>query len=181
MGRYIAAGVDGSPQALAAAHRAEQLLQETVGHVRAARPAPTGAPVTALLAAAADADTLILGWLGLGRTAGRVTGSVTLPGVGRAPCPLVLGRAGRTAADERLAAVDGVAPEAIPRIPYRALDSARRRTGGVAPAVPATEAFDGAVLRPWYARYPEVSVSRTGPRLRPVAPPVIHPARCPHA
>ncbi|MFC9927740.1 hypothetical protein [Streptomyces sp. NPDC127190] len=152
MGWYIAADVDGSPHALAAAHRAEQLLQDTVGHVRAARPAPTGdAPVTALLAAATDTDTLVPGSLGLGRTAG--------PGLSVGP-----------ACDDLFA---------------RARDYARRRVGGVAPAVSAAEALAaeraaGAVLRLWCVRYPEAAVSRTVTD-GPVAPAVIHHARHPHA
>ncbi|GGW42871.1 hypothetical protein GCM10010503_19250 [Streptomyces lucensis JCM 4490] len=61
----------------------------------------------------------MLGSLGLGRTAGFVTGSVSQRVVGRAPCPVVLVRAGTSAADEHLPATDGVAPEEIPGIPYR--------------------------------------------------------------
>ncbi|MFI5688037.1 universal stress protein [Streptomyces sp. NPDC051636] len=165
MVRNIAAGIDGSPESLAAAHWAaqealrrgvalslvhawhphvrpapyvpldstehgwaEHLLQEAVDSVRAAHPTLVVAgrlmcdsPVSALLAAAGEAELLVLGSLGLGRTAGFVTGSVSQRVVGRAPCPVVLVRAGRSAADEHLPAVDGVAPDEIPETPYRAV------------------------------------------------------------
>jgi nucleotide-binding universal stress UspA family protein len=163
--RNIAAGIDGSPEGLAAAHwaaaeaerrgialtllhawhpharsapygplestehgLAEHLLQEAVDSVRAAHPTLTVAArlmcnsaVAALTAAAGDAELLVLGSLGLGRTAGFVTGSVSQRMVGRAPCPVVLVRAGRGVADGHLPVVDGVAPDEIPEIPYRAV------------------------------------------------------------
>ncbi|ARP73517.1 universal stress protein [Streptomyces pluripotens] len=165
MVRNVVAGIDGSPEGLAAAHWAaqealrrgaalslvhvwhrtvrpapsippentehawaERLLRETADSIRAAHPTlaiavrlTCDAPVSALLAAAREADLLVLGSLGLGRVAGFVTGSVSQRVVGRASCPVVLVRAGRAAADEHLPAVDGVAPEEIPETPYRAV------------------------------------------------------------
>ncbi|OIK28243.1 universal stress protein [Streptomyces malaysiense] len=107
---------------------AERVLREAVGSVRAAHPtlAVTGrliaeSPVPALLSVAAEADTLVVGTLGLGRAAGVLVGSVSLRVAGRAPCPVVLVRAGRGAADEHLPASPGLAPDEIPSIPYRAV------------------------------------------------------------
>ncbi|MGC0372914.1 universal stress protein [Streptomyces sp. SAI-229] len=105
---------------------AERLLREAVRSVRAAHPGlritdrlVCDATVTALLAASADADLLVLGSLGLGALSGFVTGSVSQRVVGRSTRPVVLVRAGRGAADEHLPATDGVAPEEIPGTPYR--------------------------------------------------------------
>lgn len=165
MVRNVTAGVDGSPEGLAAAHWAaqealrrgvalslvhawqrharpapcvplgstehewaEHLLGEAVDSVRAAHPTLTvvgrticDSAVSALLSAAGEAELLVLGSRGLGRTAGFVTGSVSQRVAGRAGCPVVLVRAGRCAADDHLPAVDGVAPEEIPETPYRAV------------------------------------------------------------
>ncbi|MFC8419836.1 universal stress protein [Streptomyces sp. NPDC057236] len=105
---------------------AEQLLREAVRSVRAAHPGlritdrlVCDATVTTLLAASADADLLVLGSLGLGAVGGFVTGSVSQRVVGRSTRPVVLVRAGRSAADEHLPATDGIAPEEIPGTPYR--------------------------------------------------------------
>ncbi|MFD8154878.1 universal stress protein [Streptomyces sp. NPDC059720] len=105
---------------------AEKLLAGTVRSVRAAHPGlritdrlVCDAPVAALLAAAADADLLVLGSRGLGAVGGFVAGSVSQRVVGRSARPVVLVRAGRSAADEHLPATDGVAPEEIPETPYR--------------------------------------------------------------
>ncbi|GHF33717.1 universal stress protein [Streptomyces fumanus] len=135
---------------------AGHLLDEAVRSVRAAHPALWVTPrlvceatVAALLAAATDAGLLVLGSLGLGPVGGFVTGSVSQRVVGRSACPVVLVRAGRSAADEHLPAADGVAPEEIPQTPYReivlglrtdrlcdeliefAFDAARRRGTGL--------------------------------------------------
>ncbi|MDF3299138.1 universal stress protein [Streptomyces tropicalis] len=107
--------------------RTARVLHEAAVSVRAAHPGlevaareETGAPVPVLLAAAGRADVLVLGSLGLGRAArGWGTGSVARQVAGRSPCPVVLVRAGRCAADEHLPAVDGVAPDEIPETPYR--------------------------------------------------------------
>ncbi|MFF5340134.1 universal stress protein [Streptomyces althioticus] len=135
---------------------AEHLLREAVRSVRSAHPGLriTGrlvcdATVAGLLKAAADADLLVLGSRGLGALGGFLTGSVSHRVVGRTPHPVVLVRAGRSAADEHLPATDGIAPEEIPETPYRqvvlglqtdrpcdeliefAFDAARRRGTGL--------------------------------------------------
>ncbi|WP_320779582.1 universal stress protein [Streptomyces sp. CRN 30] len=105
---------------------AEQLLREAVRGVRAARPdlriterLVCGATVASLLAASADAGLLVLGSRGLGALGGFLTGSVSQRVVGRSTRPVVLVRAGRSAAGEHLPATDGVAPEEVPGTPYR--------------------------------------------------------------
>ncbi|MFD8339826.1 universal stress protein [Streptomyces solisilvae] len=135
---------------------AELTLAEAVRSVRSAHPGlriterlVREATVAALVAAAADADMLVLGSLGLGPVGGFVTGSVSQRVVARSAHPVVLVRAGRSAADEHLPAVDGIAPEEIPGTPYRevvlglhighpcdeliefAFDTARRRGTGL--------------------------------------------------
>ncbi|MFJ8200848.1 universal stress protein [Streptomyces sp. NPDC096152] len=163
--RNVTAGIDGSPESLAAAHWAAQealrrgaglnlvhawfphprpapyvplgtsergwaevVLKEAVHSVHAAHPGleitrrlVRDTPVSALLEAAGEAELLVLGSLGLGSVVGFVTGSVSHRVVGRAPCPVVLVRAGQSAAAEHLPAVDGVAPEEIPQTPFRAV------------------------------------------------------------
>ncbi|GGY25129.1 universal stress protein [Streptomyces djakartensis] len=135
---------------------AERVLGEAVRGLRAAHPGlriterlVCDATVAALLAAAADADLLVLGSLGLGPVGGFVTGSVSQRVVSRSTRPVVLVRAGHGAAGEHLPAADGVAPEEIPQTPYRdvvlgldvgrpcdeliefAFDAARRRGTGL--------------------------------------------------
>ncbi|MEU2908333.1 universal stress protein [Streptomyces massasporeus] len=135
---------------------AERLLREAVRSVRAAHPGlritdrlVCEATVATLLAAAADADLLVLGSRGIGALGGFLMGSVSQRVVGRSTRPVVLVRAGRSAADEHLPATDGVAPEEIPETPYRqvvlglqtdrpcdeliefAFDAARRRDTGL--------------------------------------------------
>ncbi|MGW7263271.1 universal stress protein [Streptomyces sp. NPDC054842] len=135
---------------------AAQLLREAVHSVRAAHPGlriterlVCDATVAALLKAEADADLLVLGSRGLGALGGFLTGSVSQRVIGRSTRPVVMVRAGRSAADEHLPATDGVAPEEIPRTPYRhvvlglqtdrpcdeliefAFDAARRRGTGL--------------------------------------------------
>lgn len=135
---------------------AEQLLSEAVRSVRAAHPdlritdrLVCDAAVAGLLDAAAEADLLVLGSRGYGALGGFLMGSVSQRLVGRSTRPVVLVRAGRSAADEHLPATDGVAPEEIPETPYRqvvlglqtdrpcdeliefAFDAARRRGTGL--------------------------------------------------
>ena len=107
---------------------AEGTLQGAVDSVRAAHPGLTVAdhlvcesPVSTLIAAAEDAELLVLGSLGLGGVGGFVTGSVSQRVVARSARPVILVRAGRSVADEHLTAADGVAPEEIPGTPYRAV------------------------------------------------------------
>ncbi|MFJ2924089.1 universal stress protein [Streptomyces massasporeus] len=134
----------------------EQLLHEAVRSVSSAHPnlritdrLLCDATVATLLKTAADADLLVLGSRGLGALGGFLTGSVSQRLVGRSPRPVVLVRAGRSAADEHLPATDGVAPEEIPQTPCRqvvlglqtdcpcdelidfAFDAARRRDTGL--------------------------------------------------
>lgn len=87
------------------------------------------APVGALLAAAEEADLLVLGSHGISGVAGFLTGSVSQRVVARSPRPVVLVRAGECTADEHFSAVDGISPDEIPETPYRevvlGLDTAR--------------------------------------------------------
>ncbi|MFD6997672.1 universal stress protein [Streptomyces mirabilis] len=161
--RHVAAGIDGSPEGLAAAHWAarEALRRGTALRLVHAwewqpRPAPTvpadmsqrswaedmlaqasdsmraahsglrvithsvaDAPVEALLAAAEEADLLVLGSHGISGVAGFLTGSVSQRVVARSPRPVVLVRAGECTADEHFSAVDGISPDEIPETPYR--------------------------------------------------------------
>ncbi|MGV9253647.1 universal stress protein [Streptomyces sp. NPDC003697] len=107
---------------------AELILRQAVDSVGAAHPTLAvggrlieDTPVAALLAAVADAELLVVGSLGLGTVTGFVTGSVSQRVVARSSRPVVLVRAGQSAADEHLPAVDGVAPDEIPETPYRAV------------------------------------------------------------
>lgn len=59
-------------------------------------------PVPALLAAAAEAELLVLGSRGLSGIAGFLVGSVAMAVVAGATCPVVLVRAGETAEEEHL-------------------------------------------------------------------------------
>ncbi|QIZ00376.2 universal stress protein [Streptomyces sp. S1D4-11] len=171
--RHVAAGIDGSPEGLAAAHWAarEAMRRGTALRLVLAwewqpRPAPSvpadmsqrswaedvlaqasdsmraahfglqvithsvnDAPVGALLAAAEEADLLVLGSHGISGVAGFLTGSVSQRVVARSPRPVVLVRAGECTADEHFSAVDGISPDEIPETPYReivlGLDTAR--------------------------------------------------------
>ncbi|GGZ96153.1 universal stress protein [Streptomyces echinoruber] len=116
------------PAATGEHDRAEQTLREAVDGVRAAHPelSVTGrlicdATVSALLTAAAGTDLLVLGSSGPGGVAGCVTGSVSRRVAGRSPCPVVLVGAGQGTVSEHLLATDGIAPDEIPEIPYRAV------------------------------------------------------------
>ncbi|MEU8523321.1 universal stress protein [Streptomyces sp. NBC_01216] len=162
---------------------AEQLLREAVRSVRAAHPGlritdrlVRDATVAGLLRTAADADLLVLGSPGLGALGGFLTGSVSQRVVGRSARPVVLVRAGRSAADDHLPATDGVAPEEIPETPYRqvvlglrtdrpcdeliefAFDAARRRGTGLR----VVHAFRTA-FRPAVPSVPLVSAAPEGP------------------
>lgn len=137
--RHVAAGIDGSPESLAAAHWAardalrrgaalrlvhawewrprpapsvpmgvsqrewaEQTLTQASNSVRAAHPGlriieepVSQSPVAALLAAAEQADLLVLGSRGLSGVAGFLVGSVSQRVVARSTSPVVLVRVGR--------------------------------------------------------------------------------------
>ncbi|MFI6875540.1 universal stress protein [Streptomyces sp. NPDC050400] len=64
-------------------------------------------PAPALISETRHAELLVLGNQGLGSVGGVLVGSVARATVGHAACPLVLVRAGFTAADERLPVHDG--------------------------------------------------------------------------
>ena len=161
--RHVAAGIDGSPESLAAAHWAardalrrgvalhlvhawewrprpapsvpmgvsqrewaEQTLEQASSSVRAAHlglriveEPVSQAPVAALLAAAEQAELLVLGSRGLSGVAGFLVGSVSQRVVARATCPVVLVRVGESSADEHFSAPGGVSPDEISETPYR--------------------------------------------------------------
>jgi nucleotide-binding universal stress UspA family protein len=71
------------------------------------------------MAAADDSELLVLGSRGLGGIAGFMTGSVSQRVIAKSSRPLVLVRAGESAADEHLPAMDGISPDEIPETPYR--------------------------------------------------------------
>ncbi|GAA3816450.1 universal stress protein [Streptomyces phyllanthi] len=105
---------------------AEETLDRAVAGVRAAHPGlqvvdqlVSGSATAGLLAAAKDAELLVLGSRGLGGVAGFLLGSVSQRVVARSSLPVVLVRAGETFAGEHLPAADGVSPEEIPESPYR--------------------------------------------------------------
>ncbi|WP_328500561.1 universal stress protein [Streptomyces sp. NBC_00457] len=72
----------------------------------------SGQPTKVLTAEAKDAELLVLGSRGLGRTAGLLLGSVALAVVARAEAPVVLVRAEAEGADERLPDTAGTAAAA---------------------------------------------------------------------
>ncbi|MEV3860634.1 universal stress protein [Streptomyces sp. NPDC050095] len=83
-------------------------------------------PGPALLAEAENAELLVLGSQGLGGVSGVLAGSVAMATAAHAPRPVVLVRAGYTAADEHLPQGDGKAsPSAPPRDVAVAVDLAR--------------------------------------------------------
>lgn len=73
--------------------------------------------VPALLAAALDAETLVLGSRGPTGFAGFLVGSVALAVTARAAGPVVVVRAGELPEDERMPTVDGMPPSAAPYLP----------------------------------------------------------------
>lgn len=73
-----------------------------------------GDPATALLAAAGEAELLVLGSRGLARTAGLLLGSVGLAVLARAERPVVLVRADAPAADQHEQGPSGTASEDAP-------------------------------------------------------------------
>ncbi|WP_330302096.1 MULTISPECIES: universal stress protein [unclassified Streptomyces] len=161
--RHVAAGIDGTPEGLAAAHWAareavrrgtalrlvhawewrprpdptvpadmsqrswaEDMVAQASDSMRAAHPglrvvthSVADAPVGVLLAAAEEADLLVLGSRGISGVAGFLTGSVSQRVVARAPRPVVLVRAGECTAHEHFSAVAGISPDEIPQTPYR--------------------------------------------------------------
>ncbi|PWI13212.1 universal stress protein [Streptomyces sp. Act143] len=110
----------------APAQEGERVLERVAAGVRAAHPglritgrAVPDPPVAALLAAAGEAELLVLGACGRGDATGGAVGAVCEQVVARSGTPVVLVRAGESSADEHLPAPDGISPEEIPEIPYR--------------------------------------------------------------
>ncbi|MFE3181765.1 universal stress protein [Streptomyces violascens] len=87
----------------------ERYSQVYVSAEQIARP-----PIPALVAAAEEAELLVLGSQGFGGPGGRLAGSVAMAVVGQAGRPVVLVRAGYTAGDERLPAAGGRPAECAP-------------------------------------------------------------------
>jgi nucleotide-binding universal stress UspA family protein len=114
---------DGEPATAAQRHLARRALRQAEDRIRRTCPgvplddAQVEGPATAaLLAAAGEADVLVLGSRGLSGFTGFLVGSVALGVVARAERPVVLVRAGEEAADEHVPAEDG---SASARTPYR--------------------------------------------------------------
>ncbi|MCB5178269.1 universal stress protein [Streptomyces antimicrobicus] len=89
-------------------HGAERIPRETAERVREDHPGlhvsveqVFGRPVEVLLAAANKAEVLVLGSRGLGALGGLLAGSVSLPVVAHAECPVVVVRAGDRAEEEK--------------------------------------------------------------------------------
>jgi len=105
---------------------AEETLDRAAGSIRAAHPElgvverlVRDSAVDALLAAAEEAELLVLGSRGLGGIAGFMTGSVSQRVIAKSSSPVLLVRAGESSADEHLPVSDGVSPDEIPQTPYR--------------------------------------------------------------
>lgn len=157
------------------ADRSASMLREVRASVTSRHPGlrvvadqVAGQPTAVLLAA--EAELLVLGSRGLGRTAGLLLGSVALAVVARAERPVVLVRAGTGAADERMTAPVGPATAG----PYRdvvlgldphdpddavlefAFDTASRR-GAALRVVHGCRPADG--LQPWREKFPDVETT----------------------
>ncbi|MFD1659265.1 universal stress protein [Streptomyces caeni] len=159
------------------ADRSASMLREVRASVTSRHPGlrviadrVAGQPAAALLAAAGEAELLVLGSRGPGRAAGALLGSVALAVVARAERPVVLVRAGTDAADEHLSAPVGPATagpyrdvvlgldqhdpdDAVLRFAFDAAslrDAALRVVHGLKPA-------DG--LRPWREKFPDVETT----------------------
>ncbi|MFD5813849.1 universal stress protein [Streptomyces sp. NPDC127038] len=232
--RPVAAGIDGSPESLAAAHwaarealrrgtalrlvhawqwhepsagsarsdvprrdRAEDLLTGVADGLCAAHPGlrvlgrpAEDAPVTALLAAADEADLLVLGSRGLGGATGYLLGSISQRIVSRSPVPVVLVRAGTPDRDREVVLGLGTG-QTYDEVVAFAFHAARLR-GAVLHAVhvygapdpvtaPRLAREDGprllaeheqavvAALGPWCGKFPDVPVAETVLEGRPGA------------
>ncbi len=89
--------------------QAEERLRGTCPGVRLSVEQVAGPATAALVNAAERAELLVLGSRGLSGFTGFLVGSVALGAVAKAPCPVVLVRAGEQAGDEQLPADDGSA------------------------------------------------------------------------
>jgi nucleotide-binding universal stress UspA family protein len=140
--------------------------------------------VPALLAAAVEAETLVLGSRGRTGSAGFPVGSVALGVAARADRPVVLVRAGELPEDERVPVVDGSPPSTAPYLPVvlgldpdasaddligYAFDTAAVRSAPLHVVHPWT--LPTSTLRPWRHRFPATTVREhrvdgdPGPRL----------------
>jgi nucleotide-binding universal stress UspA family protein len=140
--------------------------------------------VPALLAAAVEAETLVLGSRGRTGSAGFPVGSVALGVAARADRPVVLVRAGELPEDERMPVVDGSPPSTAPYLPVvlgldpdasaddligYAFDTAAVRFAPLHVVHP--WALPTSTLRPWRHRFPGTTVREhrvdgdPGPRL----------------
>ncbi|MFF9171273.1 MULTISPECIES: universal stress protein [unclassified Streptomyces] len=144
----LASGPSHLPELDAPRERAGQILREatallTERHPRVRTTAVLVArpPAEALAAACSEAELLVLGSRAFSGVGGVLAGSVALSALGRVTRPVVLVRAGVTAADERLPLPPGSASPA----------AHRHVVAGVDPAGPCEEvvafAFDSAALR----------------------------------
>ncbi|MFK0160595.1 universal stress protein [Streptomyces sp. NPDC090493] len=155
----------------------EALTDRTAG-LRGSVERLPGQAVPALVDVSRDAELLVLGSQGLGRTTGLLLGSVASAVVARAERPVVLVRADAEAARERLADASG-APSAT--TPYRdvvvgvdfgdpddtvlgfAFAAACRRAAGLrvvhGPSLPGPAHRSADVLGPWQAKFPGVEVT----------------------
>lgn len=140
--------------------------------------------VPALLAAAVEAETLVLGSRGRTGSAGFPVGSVALGVAARADRPVVLVRAGELPEDERVPVVDGSPPSTAPYLPVvlgldpdasaddligYAFDTAAVRSAPL--HVVHRWTLPTSTLRPWRHRFPGTTVREhrvdgdPGPRL----------------
>ncbi|GGN48448.1 stress-inducible protein [Streptomyces albiflavescens] len=93
---------------------AEAVLSRRYADLRISASEVAEQPVPALLAAAEEAEVLVLGSRGLSGVAGFLVGSVALGVVARAERPVVLVRAGERADNEHLPDTGGIASAATP-------------------------------------------------------------------
>ncbi|MEU6378712.1 universal stress protein [Streptomyces sp. NPDC046909] len=168
------------------ADRAAHLLREAEASLARRHPGLrvtseqlAGRPAVALVAAAREAEMLVLGSRGLGRAAGYLLGSVASAVVARAARPVVLVRAGTGTDDGQRPESRGAVPSPdvvlglglhdLPADPLLAFafEAAARRSavlrivhGRKPGAHPAEEAEPTGALRPWQDKFPGVEVTQ---------------------
>lgn len=163
---------DGADSVLKDALEQARLAEPEIGLSSARLP---GDPRPALLAAAKDAELLVVGNHGLGGFRGLLLGSVALGVAGHATCPVVLVRA--LPIGSRLKIVLGVdgARSGVKAVDFAFAEAARRGTNLVAVHARAPEAgperdrdLPGEALKGWRERYPGVTVTEQAPEGHPV-------------